>query len=128
MMAGSEDKEKSLMQCILIKSLMIVFLLAGSLVKAMAVRIVMLMNMAEMAIATYTPVAEAIARSSLTASSSASLSAIKTVLTIVVIFNDSDHHDGNHNHDKYDHDNHPFSDSHRDCSALLSPTTASPSR
>ena len=53
MMAGSEDKEKSLMQCILVKSLMIVFLMARSLVKAMAVRIVMLMNMAEMAIATH---------------------------------------------------------------------------
>ena len=76
----------------------------------------------------HTPVAEAVARSSLTASPSASLSAIKTVVTIVVIFNDISHHDENHNHDKYDHDNHPFSDSHRDCSALLSPTTASPSR
>ena len=98
--------------------------------KAMSVRIVMLtmMNMAEMAIARCTPVAEAVARSSLTASSSASLSAIKTVRAIVVIFNDSDHHDENHNHDKCDHDNHMFSDSHRDCSALLSPTTASPSR
>ena len=74
------------------------------------------------------PVAEAVARSSLTASSSASLSAIKTVVAIVAIINESDHHDENHNHDKYDHDNHIFSDSHRDCSALLSPTTASPSR
>ena len=98
--------------------------------KAMAVRIVMLtmMNMAKMAIARCTPVAEAVARSSLTASSSASLSAIKTVVAIVVIFTDIDHHDENHNHDKCDHDNHMFSDSHRDCSALLSPTTASPSR
>ena len=98
--------------------------------KAMAVRIVMLtmMNMAEMAIARCTPVAEAVARSSLTASSSASLSAIKTVRAIVVIFNDIGHHDENHNHDKYDLDNNSFSDSHRDCSALLSPTTASPSR
>ena len=63
-----------------------------------AVRIFMLMltmmNMAKMTIATYTPVAEAVARSSLTASSSTSLSAIKTVVPIVVIFNDSDHHDG----------------------------------
>ena len=61
-----------------------------------------MMNMAKMTIATYTPVAEAVARSSLTASSGTSLSAIKTVVAIVVIFNDSDHHDENHNHDKYD--------------------------
>ena len=40
----------------------------------------------EMAIARCTPVAEAVARSSLTASSSASLSAIKTVRAIVVVF------------------------------------------
>ena len=40
-------------------------------------------NMAKMTIATHTPVAEAVARSSLTASSSATLSAIKTVVAIV---------------------------------------------